>query len=178
MIKKIENFTQSRWSGGVTTQLYIYPENSSYSDRNFKFRISKATSEIEESQFTYLPNIKRYLSILEGRLELDFGEGNRKILNPYEICYFDGGLPIKAKGIVKDFNLMLKDCNGELLFYELKEKVSFKLETQKMSGIFCISGEVSISNLKIKADEFVVIEGEDVELKTESAKIFVINIYD
>ncbi len=178
MIKKIENFVQSRWSGGVTTQLYIYPENSSYSARDFNFRISIATSEIEKSQFTHLPNIKRYLSILKGRLELTHEDGDKKILEPYEIYCFDGGIPIEAKGVVKDFNLMLKNCDGELLFYELKETNSFKLETQRMLGIFCIAGEVNMSNLKIKADEIVIVEGEDIELKTKSAKIFVINIYN
>ena len=177
MIKKIENFVQSRWSGGVTTQLYIYPEDSSYSDRDFNFRISIATSDVEQSKFTYLPNIKRYLSILKGSLELTHENGDKKILEPYEIYSFDGGIPIEAKGVVKDFNLMLKNCDGELLFYELKDTSSFKLETRKMLGVFCITGEVNVSNLKIKADEIVIVEGEDVELRAKSAKIFVINIY-
>ena len=38
----------SKWSGGITNQLYIYPENSSYENRNFKWRISSANVEAEE----------------------------------------------------------------------------------------------------------------------------------
>ncbi len=41
----------STWSGGTTTELFIYPEVAEYSERNFDFRISTATVEVEESNF-------------------------------------------------------------------------------------------------------------------------------
>ncbi|MDO7205115.1 HutD family protein [Paraclostridium bifermentans] len=60
----------NKWSGGITNQLYIYPENSSYENRNFKWRISSATVEAEESEFTKLPNIQRKIMVLDGGLLL------------------------------------------------------------------------------------------------------------
>jgi environmental stress-induced protein Ves len=42
-----ENQITDSWSGGTTTQLAIYPENSSYQQRNFLYRISTATVDIE-----------------------------------------------------------------------------------------------------------------------------------
>ena len=39
-IIKSDAFKESKWSGGITTQLYIYPKDSDYQKRNFNFRIS------------------------------------------------------------------------------------------------------------------------------------------
>lgn len=47
-----EDYPVSNWSGGKTTQLFIYPENSEYAKRNFLFRISSATVDCERSEFT------------------------------------------------------------------------------------------------------------------------------
>ena len=35
-VKKAEEFSTSNWSGGTTTQLYIYPEDGNYAERNFQ----------------------------------------------------------------------------------------------------------------------------------------------
>ena len=51
----------SNWSGGVTKELYIYPEDGNYQSRNFKFRISIATTELESSTFTKLENTNRVI---------------------------------------------------------------------------------------------------------------------
>ena len=55
----------AKWSGGLTTELFIYPEGSAYSERNFDFRLSTATVEIETSVFTPLPHVQRTLMVLE-----------------------------------------------------------------------------------------------------------------
>ena len=34
------DFRTSTWSGGTTTELFLYPENGSYAQREFLFRIS------------------------------------------------------------------------------------------------------------------------------------------
>ena len=58
------------WSGGTTTELFIYPEGATYEDRNFKFRLSIATVESETSEFTPLAGVKRTLMLLHGELTL------------------------------------------------------------------------------------------------------------
>lgn len=63
ILKKAEDFVTSKWSGGSTTELYIYPPQAVYREGNFKCRISSATVEVEKSDFTSLPGVKRYLSI-------------------------------------------------------------------------------------------------------------------
>ena len=66
---KSEHKTSS-WSGGKTTELFIYPQNAIYSERDFDFRISTATVEVEESEFTLLPSYHRILFVLEGEVTL------------------------------------------------------------------------------------------------------------
>ena len=44
-------YRNSRWTGGTTTELAIFPETSSYMDRNFIWRLSSAVIDTEESAF-------------------------------------------------------------------------------------------------------------------------------
>ena len=60
----------SNWSGGTTSELFIFPTTSNYKDLNFGFRLSSATIDVDESEFTPLPNVKRQLMLLDGELEL------------------------------------------------------------------------------------------------------------
>lgn len=48
-------FNISRWSGGTTTELFIWPHGASYAERRFGIRISTATVDIAQSTFTKLP---------------------------------------------------------------------------------------------------------------------------
>jgi environmental stress-induced protein Ves len=105
LIRKSEQITIS-WSGGTTTQLFIYPEKASYQERNFLFRISLATMETEESVFTKLPGISRQIMILDGTLKLEHTGRYTKILKKFETDSFEGDWETKGFGKVKDFNLM------------------------------------------------------------------------
>ena len=116
---KIENkdYIKSKWSGGTTTQLLIWPPEGDYVSRNFKFRLSSATIEEEESVFTKLPGIQRYLSVLEGKIELTIFEDEqmkKESLNPFEVFSFWGDQKVKSKGKARDFNLMVQNGNGKL----------------------------------------------------------------
>ena len=61
----------SRWSGGTTTQLAIWPEGAVYAERNFVWRVSSARVETQESEFTSLPGVARCLMVLDGTLHLE-----------------------------------------------------------------------------------------------------------
>ena len=68
-----ENHVVSEWSGGKTRQIFIYPPGAQYADRDFIFRVSSATVELDESDFTPLPDYRRFLSVLEGSVTLLIG---------------------------------------------------------------------------------------------------------
>ncbi len=102
----------SKWSGGTTTQIYIYPENSSYPKKNFLFRISSAKVEVEESEFTSLEGVSRELMVLDGELFIDHKGQYSKKLRKFEKDSFLGDWKTISKGKVVDFNLML--ANGAI----------------------------------------------------------------
>ncbi len=111
------------WAGGTTTELYIFPENSSYVARNFLFRLSHATIEVEQSDFTLLKGIKRSLMVLEGELTLTHEGKPPRTLQRLDIEQFIGDWSTKSVGKATDFNLMLsKSANGFLKARKVKRR--------------------------------------------------------
>jgi environmental stress-induced protein Ves len=107
-IYKAEDFKTTKWSGGTTTELFIYPSTSNYESRNFDFRISSATVEIEKSDFTILHGVSRQLMVLKGSIKLFHKNRHEMQLNKREIDCFDGSWETSAIGTCVDFNLMTK----------------------------------------------------------------------
>jgi environmental stress-induced protein Ves len=145
-VKKIQ-LTSSEWSGGTTTQLFIYPPAAEYSKRNFIFRISTATVEAEESVFTILPGIKRKLMVLDGSLHIAHKNKYSKHLNKFEQDEFDGGWETNAVGKVTDFNLMLAENKGgrvKALFFKSGEKSEIEFTNTNYVGIYFYKGSAEI----------------------------------
>ena len=162
----------SKWSGGVTNQLYIYPEDGDYGKRDFKFRISIATTEIEESTFTKLENVNRVISILEGKMELEHVGHHNKTLNKYEIDRFKGEWETHSKGKVTDFNLMIKDGNGDFFFKEVSKKGNILFSDKDAFGfVFCIDGDLKIDEQEIKKGEILITDNKEIKV-TGNGKIF------
>ena len=107
------------WASGTSTEIFIYPADGNFAERNFQFRISTATVEAEESTFTFFEGITRHLMILKGELELLHEGRYTKPLKPYEQDTFSGEWPTRSKGKVTDFNLMLKNgATGSLTHHQ------------------------------------------------------------
>lgn len=102
------------WSGGQTTELSIEPDEASYKNRKFLWRISSASVELEKSTFTSLPDYDRVIMTLKGELQLSHDRRTWRSLKAYEPYFFDGGLFTESRGQVTDFNLMMRkgDCTG------------------------------------------------------------------
>ena len=123
-IIKPEEYETGVWSGGTTTQLAIYPPGASYADRNFIFRLSSATVDTEQSEFTHLPDYDRWLMIFEGSARLVHSSEREVTINPYEYDAFDGGISTVSFGRVTDYNLMLrKGGTGSMKALGLDENI-------------------------------------------------------
>lgn len=109
------DFKTTRWAGGSTCELYLYPETGSYERRDFLFRLSSASIEQDGAPFTPLPGVMRHLLLLEGALQLQkAGEAPRTLL-PFSPVTFSGGEPVRSFGKGRDFNLMVKGgAKGQL----------------------------------------------------------------
>ena len=100
------DYVTTQWSGGATTQLAIAPKGAVYADRDFLWRLSSATVELDESDFTPLPAYDRVISTLRGDMVLAHNGGERLTLHPYEIHDFSGADDTHSWGRCTDFNLM------------------------------------------------------------------------
>ena len=111
MMKKMtaaRDYAVSAWSGGTTTQLAIFPPEAKYADRDFLWRVSSATVDLEESDFTALPDYDRLIATLRGEIVLTHNGGAPLTLRPFEVHAFSGGDATHSVGRCTDFNLMLR----------------------------------------------------------------------
>ena len=106
-VKRKDELSHNRWSGGVTTQLAIWPEGADYGARRFDWRISTAIVEDEKSVFTALPGIHRLLMILDGEIEVTHNGERTLAMKPLaDVDEFEGGWGSASGGRCGDFNLM------------------------------------------------------------------------
>jgi environmental stress-induced protein Ves len=163
VIRKTEQLT-SKWTGGTTTQLYIYPENSTYQDRNFLFRISTATIETGESVFTSLPGISRQIMILEGSLKIEHKGRYTKILQKFETDSFEGDWETTGFGKATDFNLMTTGkVRSSIEVKSLKAGKSFKfrlVNPEQVFGFYPFKGkftyETGNDSITLNEKEFLI----------------------
>lgn len=119
-IKLLSTHREATWSGGITKEIEIYPKTSSYSERNFLWRLSSATVTDENSIFTELPAYDRFLMVQKGDVRLSIGDKEEIYLSEFECCEFDGGDTTNSQGKIIDYNLMIKKGNkGKLTFVQV-----------------------------------------------------------
>lgn len=120
------NYNVSNWSGGQTTELFIYPKESDYKKMNFDFRLSSATVENKHATFTPLEGVNRFIATIDGQLTLIHQNQTPIDLEPFECHEFSGDIPTNSIGIVKDFNLM---CSEHVIGSMTSTKITSKIRT-------------------------------------------------
>lgn len=151
-IKK-EAMPVSNWSGGTTTEICIWPEGAKYAEREFLFRISTAKVELEESDFTSLPDYMRLIAALDGGMLLTHGNDETAEILPLSTVHrFDGGIPTHCVGKARDLNLMLRKgkADGELRFIEKGGFAALPMP----AGQFALVYDIETGDAKLaRADE-------------------------
>lgn len=148
------DYKATEWSGGMTTEIAIAPEGSIYADRDFLWRLSSATVELEESDFTSLPDYNRIIMTLKGGIKLSHNKGEWLELPEFVPHSFDGGDETASVGKVIDFNLMMRKgkCQGEVVPIQL-EKGGKGQGTDLLGGvekefdtmmIYCFTGSMAV----------------------------------
>jgi environmental stress-induced protein Ves len=118
------DFVTSDWAGGSTTQLFIYPENATYNDRNFDFRISIAKVDLDESKFTSLPSYDRKLLILDGAISIIHEGHHSGQMKKFDVDSFRGEWITHSFGRCTDFNVMTNaSWKSHLFGIQLKAQV-------------------------------------------------------
>ena len=107
------------WSGGSTTELFIWPEGADYGKREFTLRVSSARVDLEESDFTPLVGVTRYITPLTGSFTLTHPGTAPVVMGPLSEPYrFSGEIRTHCVGKATDFNPMLKGTEGEMALCE------------------------------------------------------------
>lgn len=166
-IHRYQNALTSGWLGGTTSQLFIYPSESVFVEKKFDFRISTATIDVEESDFTPLPDYNRLLAVLEGNLEIIHQGKYAKKLTQFENERFHGSWQTSSKGKVRDFNVIF-NANFDLQFTHreifeatfLNKKSDFLLLLVLNKSIEIKGIELNLYDLiEVGKKEFLVVKG-------------------
>ncbi len=139
-----QDYKTSAWAGGTTTEIFIWPEGADYTAREFAFRISSARVELEESDFSALPGITRFITPLSGGFTLRHPDAAPVVMAPLEKPYrFDGGTPTHCTGSATDFNLMLQGTEGEMTLAQGRAEVlpGFNGFYAVEGGIYSLAGQ-------------------------------------
>ena len=180
------DYVTTEWSGGSTTQLAIAPRRAVYADRDFLWRLSSATVELDESDFTPLPDYDRVISTLRGDMTLAHNGGEKLTLHPYEIHEFSGADNTHSWGRCTDFNLMLRrgQCRGSVSAHFLQGTETLALHAGESALLFCGEGCVTLRadgrTLLLGARESALIEDAPAQLTVESpdgAKLMLAQMY-
>lgn len=163
----------SRWSGGTTTQLAIYPAQAVYAERDFIWRLSSAVVELPESDFTLLPDYDRILMILDGELELSHDGGEMYTLHALEQTSFDGASHTFSRGQVTDFNLMMRKglCTGRVGVRRPRSNCGYGevlSEEYDTRLFYCVSGKIKANVgselFELSKGDALLMEGNDAEI--------------
>jgi len=160
-ILKSKDFSTTKWSGGTTTELFIFPKNAEYVKRDFLFRISSATVESGKSVFTALPLYARKLLILDGKITIKHENQYSKKLTKFDIDKFDGAWQTSSMGRCIDFNLMTrKKLGGIVEAVKITAKQSYELELDKEYSflfLYLYSGKFTV---ELNNKEYCIEKGE------------------
>ena len=169
-----QDYVVSHWSGGKTIQGAIAPEGAVYADRDFLWRVSSATADLDESDYTPLPDYERWLSVFDRPIRLQHDGGEVITLNPYGIHCFDGGAATRSWGRCVDFNLMLRKGKAEGSLQAVLLSGGQPLEPQGADTmlLYCTEGSGTVGEISLKAEEAVLVQDvkEDTVTVTGSGK--------
>jgi len=174
-IFKKEDFNVTKWAGGETTQLAIYPYDADFSERDFLWRVSSATFTSTSSEFSNFSGFQRYILPLKGKLNLYHEKLYQRKLTEFEAEYFDGSWKTLSENTLDcmDYNFIVK--NGSTAKLQIiGEKEEYTLKSSYVMTLFSLDDfEIEIEGFgeirKVDGFSLFVIEN-DQEKKAKITK--------
>lgn len=180
---KNQNYAMMPWKNGrgFTSEIAIFPTQSTLSENNFSWRLSSA-EVAENGPFSGFPGCDRYLAIIEGLgLKLQF-ENESKLIDQNSFIQFSGEEKVFSElinGKIKDLNLIVKKNIHDIQFSILNTSVN-KL-SKGTSIIFVMEGSVTVNETLAEKFDTVIVETEQDEnniriLPAQNSKFVLITI--
>ena len=167
---KSNDFQVSDWSGGKTKQLYLSPPTGHYSKRDFDYRLSTATVELAESQFSDLSGFHRILMSLDHTLHLhNASRQEETVLAPFTPYVFEGSDSITSRGTCTDFNLIYSDhYQGQMIAISNGQELSRDDEIQFIYALEELTATgTNLPALNLKAEQLLIVEKETQETELQ-----------
>ena len=163
----------TNWVGGTTSEWFIFPEESSYQERNFLIRISTATVDQSPSDFTKLPDFDRKLLMLSGEGVLNLNQATIH-LSADKFIHFKGKDEVQSIGQFTDFNVIHHPTvHVETVSISLKGVQNI---TRKGCQLFLWlkSGSLTLDNILIESHQGVCLPDQnDLKISGEAEVILV-----
>jgi environmental stress-induced protein Ves len=155
-IKKIS------WASGTSTELFICPPDGNFQTRAFDFRISTATVEAEETNFSDFSGLTRILLILNGKLTLIHEGRYSKELDTFDQDRFDGSWNTRSKGKVQDFNIMFNEnYDASVLHLALQANKSHEITLdESKTFLFIFNGKFEINGQLVSAGDLIEFQND------------------
>lgn len=170
----------TKWSGGKTSEIFIFPNESNFKEGNFQLRISTATIEVEESIFTKLPRVERILTVLNGKLKL-IHEGHHEVeLHSFDQDAFSGNWNTKCIGKAVDFNVMVKNnTKADVQIIRIQHSEERNIEQiGDFSFIYVATGSVSTDDIPlVKGDSLIVDNDQLLSAIEHETILLVVNVF-
>ena len=160
---RAKDFQVSDWSGGKTKQLYLSPPTGHYGKRDFDYRLSTATVELTESQFSDLSGFHRILMSLDHTLHLHNASRQEKtVLAPFTPYIFEGSDSITSRGTCTDFNLIYSDhYQGQMIAISDGQELS---RDEAIQFIYALSDlmvtGIGLPSLNLETGQLLIVEKE------------------
>ena len=167
---KSNDFQVSDWSGGKTKQLYLSPQTGHYGKRDFDYRLSTATVELAESQFSDLSGFHRILMSLDHTLHLhNASRQEETVLAPFTPYFFEGSDSITSRGTCTDFNLIYSDhYQGQMIAISDGQELS---QDEAIQFIYALSDLMvtgtDLPSLNLETGQLLIVEKETQETELQ-----------
>lgn len=100
----------SKWSNGITREMFIYPQTAALKNRNFIFRVSSARIDSEHSVFSNFDGFIRYLIPLNADMQIKHEDRPYFLLKAHNLHCFAGDIKTESMHTCKqliDFNVII-----------------------------------------------------------------------
>lgn len=180
-IIKYSNVTKAQWSGGVTAQMYIKPDNYTVKD-DFDIRVSAATINPGENSFTFYKGYERILVMLKGSIEISSENSKFENLKEFIVHKFSGDDSTKSKAlqISEDFNIIYKKNKYKIETAIVDNKEFKDIKIFKENYIYNYDGNAEIKfenqDIVLKSKELLVLREVKEKKCNIKGKIILIKI--
>lgn len=170
LLKK-SDFIEVQGIEGKTLEMYIFPRNCAYADRNFVWRIGTTRLSEEMCTLEELQEYNRSMVVLDGEVVLNFNGEESCRLKELDIYDFDGACKTKSFGQFKTLDLIVrKGAVSKLSPVELSPKAetwisksepNFEFTTDLLYLVdgYCLVNAKN-EDFYIKPGELLVLEGD------------------